>query len=79
MKKVATLATQGCGKFHRLRKFCDQNHAFYVQKFKNTNRSVEAIISHQIVENVKPKDLQAEAKDNWKFPKLWEICGKFLP
>ena len=33
---------------------------FYVRKFRNTNGSVEANISHQIAENVKPKDPQAE-------------------
>ena len=33
---------------------------FYVRKFKKTNRSVEANISYQIVENVRHKDLQAE-------------------
>ena len=42
------------------RKFCDQNQAFYVRKFMNTNGSVDKNISHQIVENVKPKDIQAE-------------------
>ena len=60
MKRIATLATLGHEKFTEIAKICDQNHAFYVRKFRNTNGSVEANISHQIVENVKPKDLQAE-------------------
>ena len=62
MKKVATLQTQGRGNFSDIAVICDQNHAFYEGKFRNTNGSVEAHISHQIVENVNPKDLQAEYK-----------------
>ena len=46
--------------FQRLRKFCEQNHTFYVRKFSNKKGSVEVNISYQIVENVKPKDFQAE-------------------
>ena len=51
---------QGLEHFFRLRKFCGQSHKFYVRKFRNTKASVQANISNQIGENVKPKNLQAE-------------------